>query len=191
MGDAWRSKGEGSGGGGDAAADLANCKLPSLPKVWSWSAGERGGGGASSATKLRGSAGLGATSSLARRNPLPIGFSLTFPSPFLSSSSLSLFFSPIHFSCLRTSDCCSPSLPGAQLWGCSSLRLRVRTRAQRRGEEKKKNLSEGFRHPTVTPFPQTQIFRGGHPGTGESSFRADSPLGFGQAPALAEELDLF
>ena len=81
-------------GGEDAAADLANCELPSLPKVWSWSAGERGGGGgggASSATKLRGSAGLGATSSLARRNPLPIGFSLTFPSPFLSSSSLSFF----------------------------------------------------------------------------------------------------
>lgn len=46
-----------------AAADLANCELPSLPKVWSRSAGELGGGGASSATKLPSSAGLVATSS--------------------------------------------------------------------------------------------------------------------------------
>lgn len=128
---------------------------------------------------------------LSQEEPSPDRFQPDFSLPisffFLSLS----FFSPIHFSCLRTSDCCSPSLPGAQLWGCSSLRLRAGTRAQRRGEEKKKNLSEGFRHPTVTPFPQTQTFHGGHPRTGESSFRADSPLGFGQAPALAEELDLF
>lgn len=37
-----------------AAADLANCELPSLLKVWSRSAGERGDGSASSATKLLG-----------------------------------------------------------------------------------------------------------------------------------------
>lgn len=74
MGEGWRSEGEGSGRWEEgAAADLANCELPFLPEDWSRSAGERGHGGVSSATKLRGSVGLEATSSLARRNPLSIG----------------------------------------------------------------------------------------------------------------------
>lgn len=66
----WRSEWEGRRRREEgAAADLANCELPSLPKVWSRSAGERGsGGGASSATQLRGLVWFGATSSSARRN---------------------------------------------------------------------------------------------------------------------------
>ena len=61
--------------------------------------------------------GLGATSSFARRNPLPIGFSLIFSSPFLSSPAPPPF--PSTFFCFRTSDCCSLSLPKAQLLGAS------------------------------------------------------------------------
>lgn len=69
VGKGWRSEWEGGGRREEgAAAALANCERPSLPKVWSRSAAERGGGGASSATKLRGLVGLGATSSSARRN---------------------------------------------------------------------------------------------------------------------------
>lgn len=66
----WRREWEGRGRREEgAAADLANCELPSLPEVWSRSAGERGGGGgASSATQLQGLVWFGATSSLARRN---------------------------------------------------------------------------------------------------------------------------
>lgn len=90
-GEGWRSEGEGSGRWEEgAAADLANCELPFLPKDWSRSAGERGHGGVSSATKLRASAGLGATSSLARRNPLSIG-SARFFSPYLFLCSSSFF----------------------------------------------------------------------------------------------------
>ncbi|KAK2500950.1 hypothetical protein MC885_002264 [Smutsia gigantea] len=68
--------------------------------------------------------------------------------------------------------------------GLSSLGLPIplATREDARptsGEEKKKNLSEGFRQPTLTLFPQNQTSRGSHPNTGESSFGADSPLGFG------------
>lgn len=108
--------------------------------------------------------GLGSTSSFARRNPIPIGFSLTFSSPFLPPSPPPF---PNTFFCLRTSDCCSLSLPR----GFSSLRLRARTRALRKGEEKKKNLSEGFRQPAVNPLPANlSLLRGGHPKTGESSF---------------------
>lgn len=115
-GEGWSSEGEGRERREEgAAADLANCELPSLPKVWSRSAGERSV--ASSASKLQVSAGLGATSSSARRNPLPIGFTLTFFHSSLSFSFPPLFFLNKIFSWLWTSDCCSLSLPRAQLFG--------------------------------------------------------------------------
>lgn len=47
------------------------------------------------------------------------------------------------------------------------------------GEEKKKNLSEGFRQSTVTPSPQTQTSRGGQPKIGKSSLGSDCSLAFG------------
>lgn len=164
VGDAWRSEGEGGGRREEgAAADLANCELPSLPKVWSRSAGERGGGGASSATKLPGSAVLGTTSSLSGRNPLPKGFSLTFSSSFLSSSPSppflpsSTFFLPPDLRLLQLEPSQGLPIPPA-----ASEDARPAS-----GEEKKKNLSEGFRQPTVTPFPQTRIFRGAIPRLGK------------------------
>ena len=140
---------------------IASC-LPS-PKCGAGARGERGGGGASSATKLPGSAVLGTTSSLSGRNPLPKGFSLTFSSSFLSSSPSppflpsSTFFLPPDLRLLQLEPSQGLPIPPA-----ASEDARPAS-----GEEKKKNLSEGFRQPTVTPFPQTRIFRGAIPRLGK------------------------
>lgn len=58
--------------------------------------------------------------------------------------------------------------------GLSSLGLPIPVAARddarpTSGEEKKKNLLEGFRQPTLTLFPQNQTSPGSHPNTGESS----------------------
>lgn len=132
-----------------AAADLANCDLPSLPKVWSGSAGERGGGGASSATKLRGLAGLGATSSLARRNPLPIDFSLTFSSPFLSSSSssFSFFFFKHIFPGFGPQSAAARAFPGLSSSGLPIPPAARKDARPASGEERRKTCRRGFASP--------------------------------------------
>lgn len=149
----WGSS-EGEGEGGGCSAGLANCALPSLPKVWRGRVGGRGGG-ASSATNSRGSQ-AGATSFaqksrgfLSRRASVRLAHRLSAspPSPgfhFLFLNQTSPF--PRR---LRIPGCCSPARPGLSP---SELPIPLAARKDARpvsGEEKK-NLSKGFCRPTVT-----------------------------------------